>query len=411
MSEVLNAPFTGRLFRNLRTDRGLAYTTGGVYSAGYTAPRDFFTLVRTQSSSTVEATQAMISEVKGMQSDAPTAEEVSRAKDSYLNSWVFNFDTESEVLGRQMTYEYYGYPTDFLEQTRNALEEVTPDDVYRVAQQYLHPDESHILIVGRQQDFSQDPSVLTEDGTVNEIDISIPTSPPGEAAPAASAEDMAAGRETLMAAREALGGSAFDQIENMQVASEQVVQSQQGEATLSTEMTLAMDGKMRVNQTLPNGVTITIVDDGASMTRQTPQGTQPAPAQLRSQISGQIWRDLTYLMANLDDERLQFQSQGTTEVEGTAYEAVRVTPPSGSAFTLYLDPETMRPVRMNYQAQTRQGPQEQTTAFNNYQEASGVMVPFETVTYQNGEQRGTTTVTDLTINASLDDGVFSLASE
>jgi predicted Zn-dependent peptidase/outer membrane lipoprotein-sorting protein len=412
MSEVLNAPFTGRLFRTLRTDRGLAYATGGVYSAGYTEPRDFFTLVRTQSGSTVEATQAMISEVEGMQTDAPTAEEVSRAKDSYLNSWVFNFDTESEVIGRQMTYEYYGYPADFLEQIRTALEDVTPDDVYRAAQQYLYPDESHILIVGRQQDFDQDVSALTEDGgTVNEIDITIPTSPPGEEAPAASAEDAAAGREMMMAAREALGGSAFDQINNMQVASEQVIQSPQGEATLSTEMTVTMDGKLYVNQTLPNGITITIVDDGESMTLQSPQGTRPAPAQVRSQINNQVWRDLTYLMANLDDELLAFQAQGTTEVDGTTYEAVRVTPPNGSAFTLYLDPDSMRPARMTYQAQTQQGPQEQTSVFNDYQDVSGVMVPFETVTYQGGEQRGTTTVSDLTINADLEDGLFALEGE
>jgi len=38
-------------------------------------------------------------------------------------------------------------------------------------------------------------------------------------------------------------------------------------------------------------------------------------------------------------------------------------------------------------------------------------VPFETTTYQGGEQRGATTVTDLTLNADLEEGLFSVNTE
>ena len=405
VSEVLNAPFTGRLFRTLRTERGLAYATGGVYAAGYTAPRRFFTLVRTQSGSTVAATQGMIDQVKGMQTNAPTAEEVSRAKDSYLNSFVFNFDTESEVLGRQMTYAYYGYPTDFLEQTRNAIESTTPDDVYRVAQAYLHPDESHILIVGRQQDFSKDLSVLTEEGeTVNEIDITIPTSPPGEEAPAASAENMAAGRELMMAAREALGGSAFEQMENMRMETQQ-----QGN---TSTLVVRLPSELRTDLNTPMGK-LTVVDNGESMMLKTPQGTQPAPPQVRSQINGQLWRSLPYLMARLENEDLSFEQQGETTVDGTTYQSVRVSPPAGDAYTLHLDPETQRPARLTLETMNPQtGQQVQITqTFADYREVDGVSVPFKTVTTQAmGEQEQTTeaTVQNFEINVDLEDGFFAV---
>ena len=407
MSRVLGASFTGRLFRNLRTDRGLAYATSGGYGAGYAEPRSFSAYVRTQNSTTVEAAQGMVDNVRSMQTDAPTAEEVNRAKDSYLNSFVFNFDTESEILGRQMTYEYYGYPSDFLEQTRRGIQDVTPDDVVRAAQQYLHPDESHILVVGRQEDFDQDLSALTEEGgTVNEIDISIPQNPPGEA-PAVSAEDMAAGREMIMAAREALGGSAFDDIDNMRI-----VTQQQGN---SSTLVVNLPDQLRTDINTPMGE-LTVVDNGQSMQLRTPQGVQSAPPQLRAQINSQLWRSLPYLMARLDHDDLSFESQGEATVDGTTYQAVRVQPPVGDAYTLYLDPRSQRPQQIRFQTINPQtGQQVQITqAFSDYQEVSGITVPFQTVTTQSvGEQEQTieATIQTLEVNADLEGGLFTLDAD
>ncbi len=47
-------------------------------------------------------------------------EEIKRAKDSILNSFVFNFDSPEKVLRERMAYEFYGYPADFLERFRSA---------------------------------------------------------------------------------------------------------------------------------------------------------------------------------------------------------------------------------------------------------------------------------------------------
>jgi hypothetical protein len=219
-------------------------------------------------------------EVEGMRTTAPTDEELSLAKDSYLNSFVFNFDTEREVLGRLMTYEYYNYPPDFLQRTKDRIENVTSADVQRVAQSYLHPEEAHVLIVGNRSQFSDSLATLTEDGTVNEIDISIPTSPPSEQAPATAASQKA-GREALMQAKETLGGAAFDALQSMRVTSSQAVETPQGTQTIESTLVVALPGKMRAEQTLPNGMQIVIADDGSTMTMKTPRGTQTAPPQMR----------------------------------------------------------------------------------------------------------------------------------
>lgn len=172
MNRILGGGFTGRLFKNVRSREGLAYSVFGAYSANYDYPGEFYVGCQTKSESTVYAISAMIREIEKIRESEVTDEELALAKDSFLNSFVFNFDTKGEVVNRLMTYEYYGYPPDFLQQIKNNVEKVTKQDVLRVAKKHLKPDKVQILAVGRPQDFDEPLSTL---GPVNEIDITIPT--------------------------------------------------------------------------------------------------------------------------------------------------------------------------------------------------------------------------------------------
>jgi zinc protease len=175
MNRILGGGFTGRLFKNVRSREGLAYSVFGAYSANFEYPGEFYVGCQTKSESTVHAIRAMIREVEKMQESEVTDEELALAKDSFLNAFVFHFDTKGEIVNRLMTYEYFGYPADFLLKTKANVEKVTKADVLRVAQKHLQPDKLQILAVGRPDDFDEPLSVL---GPVNEIDITIP--PPGQ---------------------------------------------------------------------------------------------------------------------------------------------------------------------------------------------------------------------------------------
>jgi len=408
MNEVLSGGFSGRLFQQVRKEKGLAYSVFGNYSTGYDRPGRFFAGVFSKSPSTVEAANAVMTEVERMKQEAPTQEELSLAKDSYLNSFVFNFDTEREILDRRMTYEYYDYPADFLQQTRDAIEEVTTEDVLSVSKQYLYPDESHILIVGNRENFSQDLSSLAEEGSVNEIDISIPTSPPtGEDEVAASDDAKAKGMETLRAVKAELGGEAYGDIEAMRVEGEQDASMGGQDVTLDLTVTRQMPDKFRIVQGTPMGE-ITIVINGDRGRMQSPRGSQQMPASQLKQFKSQMWRDMTFLLTNLAAEGLTAVHQGTETVEGTDYTAVEVRPPIGDAYTLLLDPDTMRPRRMRYTAQTRQGPQESVDVYKDYKTVSGIAIPHTAVTYQNGSKASTTAFSSVTINPDVDADLFSI---
>ena len=70
-----------------------------------------------------------------------------------------------------MLYEYYGYPADFLQTSRDKIEVVTKEDVARAARNHLHPDRLVIMAVA---DPSKLDRPLSEFGEVVELDITIP---------------------------------------------------------------------------------------------------------------------------------------------------------------------------------------------------------------------------------------------
>jgi predicted Zn-dependent peptidase len=171
MNRILGGGFTSRLFKNVRSREGLAYSVFGEYSANFDYPGEFYVGCQTKSESTVHAIRAMLREVEKMQESEVTDEELALAKDSFLNSFVFNFDSKGEIVNRLMTYDYFGYPADFLQKTKENVEKVTKEDILRVARKHLKPDKVQILAVGRPDDFDEPLSTL---GPVNEIDITIP---------------------------------------------------------------------------------------------------------------------------------------------------------------------------------------------------------------------------------------------
>jgi zinc protease len=171
MNEVFGGGFSARLFSNIRSKKGLAYSVGGGIGAPFDYPGVFQLAMSTKASSTAAAIDALYEEIDSLLKNPATPEELARAKDAILNSFVFNFDTKQEVMAERMLYEFYGYPADFLERYRAAIEKVTTDDVARVARAYVHKDKLALLVVGKAQDFDRK---LDTFGPLTTLDVTIP---------------------------------------------------------------------------------------------------------------------------------------------------------------------------------------------------------------------------------------------
>ena len=178
MNDVFAGGFASRMFQKIRTQLGLAYDVGGGLSFGWDHPGTFQAVVVTKSESTVEATQEAYKVLNGLVSQPFTEEELKRAKDNILNSFLFRYDTKDKVLAERVRLEFYGYPADYLETYKTALEKVTVADLNAAAKKYIHPDKYAVLVVGNGSEIKPGLDELKM-GPVHTIDITIPGAPGG----------------------------------------------------------------------------------------------------------------------------------------------------------------------------------------------------------------------------------------
>ena len=160
--------FTSRLFRDVRSRQGLAYSVGSRIVPGNAGPGIFMLHALTKGPSTYQALASMLDHMERLRQEPVSTEELQLAKDAFLNSFVFSFADSSLIIGRLMSLEYHGLPKDFLQRFRDGVVKLTKEDLLRVARAHLHPDRVVILAVGKDDDFEQSLSTF---GRINVLTL------------------------------------------------------------------------------------------------------------------------------------------------------------------------------------------------------------------------------------------------
>ncbi len=159
--------FTARIPGRIRSDEGLAYSA---FSAFQTA-RDigmFFVSCQTKLESTNRAISIALEELEKIRKTPIDKEELTQAKETFTNQFVFRFTTSASIVGQKVDIEYEDLPLNYLETYIANVQAVTQEDVQRVARKYLHPDEIKILVVGDNEKFDKP---LDSFGKVNVIEL------------------------------------------------------------------------------------------------------------------------------------------------------------------------------------------------------------------------------------------------
>jgi len=160
--------FTSRLFRDVRSRQGLAYSVGSRLVAGNLGPGVFVLQALTKGTTTHQALTSMLGHMEKLRQEPVSDEELQHAKDAFLNSFVFSFADAGQIVGRLISLEYYGLPRDFLLRFRDSVVRLTKEDLLRVARAHLHPDRVIILAVGKDDTFDKP---LTTFGKVNVLTL------------------------------------------------------------------------------------------------------------------------------------------------------------------------------------------------------------------------------------------------
>jgi len=171
LNGVLNG-FGGRLFNEVRSRKGLAYSVYGAWNPSYDYDGTFVAGGQTQTENTVPFIQSILTEIDKLRTAPVTEKELTNAKESILNSFVFNFQSPSQTLSRLMRYEYFDYPEDFIFQYQEKVQNTTELDILEVAQEYLYPEKMVTLVVGNGK--AMNPPLDSLGTEITTVDISIP---------------------------------------------------------------------------------------------------------------------------------------------------------------------------------------------------------------------------------------------
>jgi predicted Zn-dependent peptidase len=160
--------FRSRLFNDVRTKRGLAYSVGSAFRAGTHDQGVWYLRAETKLPSTQDVVNRFVANIERLRREPVSDAELEEAKEAYVNSFVFSFTSAASIVNRFMDLEYDGLPKDWLQQIRAKVIQLTKEDILRAAQKHLQPERLRLLAVGPGETLQK---VLASFGEVKEIKL------------------------------------------------------------------------------------------------------------------------------------------------------------------------------------------------------------------------------------------------
>lgn len=140
--------FTSRITMKVRSDEGLSYNQGSRFTYRWGFPGLFSGYVQTKSSTVGYAISLILDEMNRIRTTQPTDAEMETAINYYIDSFSSQFEMAQSIMSNFANMEMTGRPMDYFKTFRAKIQAVTKARVQEVAQKYIQPDKSVIMIVG-----------------------------------------------------------------------------------------------------------------------------------------------------------------------------------------------------------------------------------------------------------------------
>ena len=409
-NEAFGGGFSSRLFNDIRTKRGLAYSVGGGIGTNFGHPGILQVTIGTKSQSTIEAIQAATEDIENLSKQPITDDEIQRAKDAILNAFIFRLDSPDKILAERMTYEYYGYPPDWLDKFQEEVKKVAAADVNRVASKYLHRDQMAVLVVGNPKEFEKPLSSL---GPVKNIDITIPPPPAekGQAQAEEKSQPAASNPEgKALAAKVAGAMGGLPKLKSIKTMHVNIAESDSGGPPSPVDVWLAFPDRMHVDVQTPQGNLTIVASPDAAFMVMAGMGSRSMPPAQKTEMLSQLQHDLVYVAQHADDPAFTFTAAGTEKIGGVDAAVLDI---DGAIpwVRWYIDPKTGYILREKYKGMGQTGPFEGETNLADWRAADGITMPYKHQNQQNGKETSNAEVKKLELNPQVDPKLFAKPAE
>jgi predicted Zn-dependent peptidase len=393
MAAILGTGPKGRIPEKARGRTGAVHDIRVLWLAPYDRPGLFEVVGSTGNVGAVDVIRGIREEIQRIASTEVTEQELTTARDLLLNRFVFAYDSRAKLLGRQMLFDFYRYPKDYLPQYQKALQAVTRADVLRVANQHLSADKLAIVAVTNPSSFAEPLDKLG--GPVNPLDLTIPEQ---RVEPVITTDaSLAEGKALLQKAQTALGGvqkllAVKDLLETAAYQIDSAVPNMGGAKVTETDRWIA-PAAFRQESVLPAG-RVAAFTDGRVGWIATPQGWGALAGTQLKQVQSDLFR--TWFRLMLSD---LVEGRTVNAVDGSS---VQITDPVGQGCKVEFDPNTGLPRRITYDTPQAIGPPLYTEdVLEDYRDVDGVKLPFKMTINQSGRKFADVTVTEYKLNSGL----------
>lgn len=400
-AEILGGGFNSRLFKEIRSNRGLAYSVGAIPGTDWQFPGAFLAFTMTKNEDVEAAAQAILEQIERMLAEPVSAEELQLARDSILNSEVFDYDTKRKVLDRLVLFEMYGYQTDFLKRYQEAVRKLTPAEIQAAVRRVWKPADLTFLVVGTAEKFDGD---FSRFGPVNMLDLTIPAPAPKLEIPAATPASLARGKELMRQLRERTGGAAFDGLRSWREESVLSMETPMGAMDIALTQTVQLPDRMHMVTKLPFGEMKQVLAGDQGWAEGMGQKEDMSADDVR-EMRDRMQQETLNILRRV--EELEFQALVPMEAAGKTCQPVAVR--FGEETTImFLDPQTSLLVMVQSPGTNpmTRSPVTQKIFVESYQESDGFTLPSKLKITHDDEDFATLEVKRFQANPEVDPGLF-----
>lgn len=147
VNSLLGGSFYSRITLNIREDKGYTYSPRSSIS---TRPHDAYWAEAADVTTNVTGAsiREILGEIERLRAEPPTAEELAGIVNYVAGSFVIRQATPGGILDHLEFLDLHGLDVSYSEQYVARVRAVTPEEIRRLAQQYLDPATMPIVIVG-----------------------------------------------------------------------------------------------------------------------------------------------------------------------------------------------------------------------------------------------------------------------
>jgi len=437
---ILGGEGSNRLHQVLRTQRGLTY---GAQANMDTLKEsgDFEAETNTRSEATGEVLRLIVDEFWRLQRERVSEYELADAKAYLTGSFPLTIETPQSIAMQVVNVLFYGLPLEELQNIRERVNAVTPDDIQRVARAFLRPDRLSVVLVGNAAafapqlkgvgfgtyetveladldltaaNFRRGPSRAAQAGGAGGSGGSGGSGWSGGAGGAAYARDTQESTITpqegekakalLDRAIEAKGG--LEKLRGLKtiVATQTLTNVTEGNASSPATNYIEYPDHFRIETPVPGGTVIQGFDGTKSWVKD-PRGLHDAPDALAREARNSLRRDIVSLLLAAKGGSVTPRILPDVKDEsGHVDHALELSATDMNPIVLYVDPESglIRKLLFTADAPGRPLVEER---FSDYRAIDGIQIPFVAVR-KAGDRTIERRISDIKINTPLDPALF-----